>query len=86
MEKKEVLQKLNNQYFKSLKRFEKVYKKTNLYKKEIKAFNKGYLSLISAVLGGDANKISASLYGNLFYIYATDSEKDELNFELFRTL
>ena len=78
MEIKKILQKINNQYFKSLKRFEKVYKKINLYSKEIKTFNKGYLNLISAVLSGDSNKIRVSLYANLFYLYLTTNEQSEL--------
>ena len=85
METKKVLQLLNNQYFKSLKRFEKVYNKINLYSKGIKTFNEGYLKLISAVLSGDVNDIRASLYGNLFYVYATLNEKDKLQSELFNT-
>ena len=82
METKKFLNLLNNQYFKSLKRFESIYKKTNFYNKEIKTFNKGYLKLISTVLSGDANEIRVSLYGSLFYIHATLSEKDKLESEL----
>ena len=82
METKKVLRLLNNQYFKSLKRFENVYKKINLYSKEIKTFNKGYLKLISAVLSGDVNDIRVSLYRSLVYIYATPNEKDKLDLEL----
>ena len=78
MEIKKILQKINNQYFKSLKRFEKVYKKINLYNKEIKTFNKGYLKLISAVLSGDSKKIRVSLYATLFYLYSTTNEQSEL--------
>ena len=78
MEIKKILQKLNNQYFKSLKRFEKVYKKINLYSNGIKTFNEGYLKAISAVLSGDANDIRVSLCSSLVYIYATINEKDEL--------
>ena len=78
MEKKEVLKKLNNQYFKSLKRFEKIYSALPGFKAELKKFNKGYLKVISAVLTGDADKIRVSLYHNFFYICATDNEKDEL--------
>ena len=82
MEIKKVLNLLTNQYFKSFKRFEKVYKKINLYSEGLKVFNSSYLKLISAVLSGDANEIRASLYGSLFYIYATINEKDKLDFEL----
>ena len=85
MEIKKVLNLLTNQYFKSLKRFENVYKKINLYNKELKTFNEGYLKLIGAVLSGDANEIRVSLYGNLFFIYATLNEQDKIQSELFNT-
>ena len=82
MEIKEVLNLLNSQYFKSLKRFEKIYKKINLYSRGLKTFNEGYLKLISAVLSGDTNDICVSLYGSLIYIYATPNEKDKLQLDL----
>ena len=82
METKKVLNLLTNQYFKSLKRFEKVYKKINLYSQGLKDFNEEYLKLISAVLSGDTNDIRVSLYGSLFYVYAATNEKDKLNLEL----
>ena len=82
MEIKRALNLLTNQYFKSLKRFEKVYEKINLYSKELKTFNEGYLKLVGAVLSGDTNDIRAALHGSLFYIYATLNEQGILNFEL----
>ena len=85
MEIKEVLQKLNNQYFKSLKRFENVYKKINLYSKELKKFNEDYLKLIGAVLSGDTNEIRVILNSSLFFIYATPNEKEKIELELLGT-
>ena len=82
METKKILNLLTNQYFKSLKRFENVYKKINLYSKGLKDFNESYLKLIGAVLSGDTNEIRVSLYGSLFYIYATLNEKERLDLEL----
>ena len=78
MEKKEVLQKLNNQYFKSLKHFEKIYSVLPGFKAELKKFNSGYLKIISAVLSGDAYKIHVSLYHNFFYNCTATNEKNEL--------
>ena len=85
MKIKKILNLLTNQYFKSLKRFENVYKKINLYSKGFKDFNESYLKLIGAVLSGDTNDIRVSLYGSLFYIYATINEQDKLQSELFST-
>ena len=82
MKTKKILNLLTNQYFKSLKRFENVYKKINLYSEGLKTFNEGYLKLIGAVLSGDANEIRVLLYGNLFYVYATPNEKEKLDLEL----
>ena len=86
MEIKKILNLLNNQYFKTLKHFEKIYSALPGFKAELKKFNKGYLKVISAVLTGDADKIRVSLYHNFFYICATDSEKEKLEYELLRTL
>ena len=82
MEKKEVLQLLNSQYFKSFKRFEKVYSLMSDFSKQVKSFNSGYLKLISAVLNGDVSDIRISLHKSLVYIYATLNEKDKLDLEL----
>ena len=82
MEKKEVLQLLNSQYFKSFKRFEKVYSLMSDFSKQVKSFNSGYLKLISAVLNDDVSEIRVSLHKSLVYIYATLSEKDKLDLEL----
>ena len=54
MELKEVLNLLNNQYFKSLKRFEKMYSLSEtFFKVELKKFNNDYLKLVSAVINCD---------------------------------
>ena len=82
MDIKKALNLLNNQYFKSFKRFENVYKNIRLYSKGLKDFNEGFLKITGAVLTGDVNDIRAALYGSLFYIYATLSEKDKLQLEL----
>ena len=82
MGKKEVLQLLNSQYFKSFKRFEKVYSLMSDFSKQVKSFNSGYLKLISAVLNGDVSDIRISLHKSLVYIYATLNEKDKLDLEL----
>ncbi len=82
MENKKVLNLLNKQYFKSFKRFEKVYSFMANFDKQVKEFNNGFSNLISAVLNGDVNEIRTMLYGSWFYIYATTSEKDKLNLEL----
>ena len=83
MEIKKILNLLNNQYFKSLKRFQSVYKKINLYNKGLKTFNEGYLKLIGAVLSGDVNEIRVSLHSSLVYIHATNNEQCKLNLELY---
>ena len=82
MDKKEVLKKLNSQYFKSFKRFENVYSFMPDFSKQVKSFNSGYLKLISAVLSGDANEIRVSLYSSLVYIHATINEKEKLDLEI----
>ena len=82
MEKKEVLQKLNNQYFKSFKRFQNTYSFMSDFNKRVKKFNDEFLKIISAVLSGDVNEIRASLYSSWIYICATLNEKDKLDFEL----
>ena len=82
MEKKEVLNKLNNQYFKSFKRFKDVYEKMSFYDEQVKEFNSGFLKLIGAVLNGNINEIRATLYSSWFFIYATANEKDKLDLEL----
>ena len=82
MEIKNILQKITNQYCKSLKRFEKVYSLMSDFRKQVKSFNSGYLKLISAVLNGDVSEIRISLHKSLVYIYATLNEKDKLDLEL----
>ena len=82
MEIKKVLNLLANQYYKSFKRFEKVYSLMSDFSKQVKSFNSGYLKLISAVLNDDVSEIRISLHKSLVYIYATLSEKDKLDLEL----
>ena len=82
MEIKKVLRLLNNQYFKSFKRFEKVHSVLPGFKAEVKKFNSGYLKLISVILNGDVGRICARLYSSHLYIHASRSEKDKLDFEL----
>ena len=83
MEKKEILNLLNNQYFKSFKRFKNIYSYMSDFSAQVKKFNNGYLKLISAVLSGDVNKIRVSLHSSLVYIHATDNEQCKLNEELY---
>ena len=83
MELKRVLNLLNNQYFKSFKRFEHVYYYMPDFNEEVKEFNQCYLKLISAVLSGDREKIRAALKCRV-YFWATINEKDKLDFELLR--
>ena len=74
MEKKEILQKLNNQYFKSLKRFEKSFSCRSDFEDEINDFNNDYLKIISAVLNNDTYGLN--LNTNFIYICATINEKN----------
>ncbi len=61
MENKNILQKLNNQYFKSLKRFEKAYRLNDTYYSEkLKEFNDDYLKIISAVINHDTYGLDLS--------------------------
>ena len=77
MEKKEVLRKLNNQSFKSLKRLEKQFSFSKSFLKvKIEHFNSDYLKIISAVLNNETYALS--LTNNLVYIHATINEKNEL--------
>ena len=62
MEIKKVLQKLNNQYFKSLKRFEKAYRLNDTYYAEkLKEFNNDYLKIVSAVINHDTYGLDLKL-------------------------
>ena len=77
MENKNILQKLNNQYFKSLKRFEKAYHLNDTYyAKKFEEFNSDYLKIISAVI--NKNTYNLDLNSNRVYISATISEKNEI--------
>ena len=77
MEIKKVLNLLNNQYFKSLKRFEKAYRLNDTYYAEkLKDFNSDYLKIISAVINHDTYGLDLST--KWLYIYATINEKNEI--------
>ena len=85
MEKtKKILNLLNNQYFKSFKRFENTYPFASSFKERAKEFNSDYLNLVAAVLSGDANQIYEvlTIKRNWLYVYATYNEQEKLNFEL----
>ena len=82
MELKKVLNLLNNQYFKSFKRFENMYSHVSDFSEQVKKFNNDFLRIISAVLTGDNDQIYRSLKGNWVYTCATINEKDTLNLEL----
>ena len=77
MEKKEVLAKLNSQYFKSLKRFEKMYKQFGfVFYEKLKDFNLDYLHLISVVINNKTDILD--LNTNRVYFYATLNEKNSI--------
>ena len=77
MEIKKVLQKLNNQYFKSLKHFKKIYKNYgSLFKKRLKIFNTHFLEIISAIINNKTDTLN--LYSNWVFLYLDDNERDEL--------
>ena len=77
MENKNILQKLNSQYFKSLKRFEKTYwLNDTYYTKKLEEFNSDYLKIISAVINHDTYGLDLS--SNWIYACATINEKNEL--------
>ena len=82
MDLKKVLNLLNNQYFKSFKRFENMYSRMSDFNERVKEFNNDFLKVISAVLSGDNDQIYRSLKGNWVYTCATINEKDTLNLEL----
>ena len=77
---KKTLTLLNNQYFKSLKRFEKSFSCRSDFNDELNDFNDDYLKLVSAVLNNDT--YSLSLNTNFIYICATPSEKNNIWIEL----
>ena len=77
MENKSILIKLNSQYFKSLKRFQKVYNLSeSYYARKLKEFNNDYLKLVSAVINHDTYGLDLS--SNCVYINATINEKNAL--------
>ena len=77
MDNKNILIKLNSQYFKSLKRFEKMFRLNDTYYAEkLKEFNDGYLKIISAVINHDACGLDLST--KWIYTCATINEKDDL--------
>ena len=76
MEIKNILQKINNQYFKSLKRFEHVYFYMLNFDERVRKFNNEFLNLVSAIINNKTDNLD--LNANLVYIYATTNEKNEL--------
>ena len=77
MENKNILVKLNSQYFKSLKRFEKAYRLNDTYYAEkLKEFNDDYLKIISAVINHDTYNLDLST--KWIYVCATINEKNEI--------
>ena len=77
MENKNILQKLNNQYFRSLKRFEKAYRLSDTYyAKKLKEFNDDYLKIISAVVNHNTRGLDLST--KWIYTCATINEKNEI--------
>ena len=76
MEIKRVLNLLNNQYCKSLKRYEKQYGFMSDFNEQIKEFNNDYLKIVSAVLSGKATLLD--LNANWVYTVATFDEKEKL--------
>ena len=84
LNKKEVLKKLNNQYFKSFARFEHVYYYMSNFDEKVKKFNNEFLKLTSAVLTGDVDKTLERMCHTSFYFYATSNERENLEFEISR--
>ena len=77
MEKKEVLQKLTNQYFKSLEHFEKLYKEYGfVFYERLIDFNTDFLKMISTIINNRADILD--LNTNRIYYYATPNEKNEM--------
>ena len=77
MDNKSILIKLNSQYFKSLKRFEKMYRLNDTYyAKKLKEFNDDYLKIISAVINHDTYSLVLST--KWIYLCATINEQNEL--------
>ena len=77
MKKKEVLQKLTNQYFKSLERFEKLYKEYGfVFYERLIDFNTDFLKMISTIINNRADILD--LNTNRIYYYATPNEKNEM--------
>ena len=76
MEIKKILQKLNSQYFKSLKRFERVYFYMPNFDERVRKFNNEFLNLMSAIINNKTDNLD--LNANWVYIHATINEKNEL--------
>ena len=77
MEIKKVLQKLNNQYFKSFKRFEKIYENFGfVFNEKLIDFNNDFLKIINAIINNKTDNLD--LDTNWIYFYATINEKSEL--------
>ena len=77
MEIKNILQKINNQYFKSFKRFEKIYKNFGfVFNEKLIDFNTDFLRIISTIINNKTDILD--LNTNQVYIYATTNKKNEL--------
>ena len=77
MEKKETLQKLTNQYFKSLEHFEKLYKEYGfVFYERLIDFNTDFLRIVSTIINNRPDVLD--LNANRIYYYATADEKNEL--------
>ena len=77
MEIKKILQKLNNQYFKSFKRFEKIHKNFGfVFDEKLIDFNDDFLKIISAIINNKTDVLDLDV--NWIYICATNNEKSEI--------
>ena len=78
MNQKEVLKKLNSQYFKSFSRFEHDYHHMSDFDEKVKKFNQEYLRIISAVLKDDVDKVLAAFKHSWIYFESTLNEKEQV--------
>ena len=76
MEIKNILKKINSQYFKSLRRMCKEFVDCSFFGEYKSKINSDYLKLISAVINNDTNILS--LTNNLVYIWAKKKKKNAL--------
>ena len=84
MNKKEVLKKLNSQYFKSFNRFEHVYFFMSNFDEKVKKFNNHFLKITSAILTGDPDKVLATWRKSWVYFESTLNEKEKIENEILR--